>query len=1419
MGNKRQKPTKGAKRRTSAAGPRPRDDASKDRPTQNVDQLFARLRAGAANVSGVTFQIVVSAWLLAGDPTDGTAPIVTAITPEGLEDIDCLTATGTALLVQTKDRGHGAPAIAAAELAGIIAHAAPALFLDDAATFALVTNGRFGSGVVPTGFTTTLSAANSVDAVDGVREALRKEATGDGTKIDADVDVDALLARTHLVVVDGDISDATVRRLADTLAIDRSVAALVRSELLRDLGEVAAAQRGTTVSGAMRRTVDDVHVIATRVMQNVDVPSLDEAVSAGVCEPADFVAPASIDRLAFYAGVDVTPAHIAAGYDVIRAAETTAVLDGLADTGNVVITGPSGSGKSALLWRCAEILRSGWRILRVLRVGDDADVELLIRHVRRQLPTPTTPFIVVSDDLGRDRMAAWPAAHGRLIDIAGVAVLTAVRREDLTPGLTTNATVVDPQLTDSSARLVYDTIAEMYGAPAMAFQEAVAAGGGLLMEFIALVTTGRRIREVLAQQVDVIGRDPLRREALRIVAAAHMLGSAVHADRLPNAIGASPAQVGDALRRLAGEHLVISDGSFWHGLHDLRTEILFDLVHDAPPPTPGATYAAVLPLLPAGAQAAAARRAAVRVARTIGAERSEPRPHDTLNTILDALEPVAGAIRDLIAAASAAPSEDAAAHVAGLLEAGDRLDTVAYVHAALPFFESNRPPTAALGHLATITYSAAVGGLTFDGPLQRIGDLAKRMPTRQDRSAAVVTSRLGSGELAALAIAAPKELAIRLCEAAEVAGGELTSDDAEAVHRHHAGRLPEPAGSGPSRRAGDLRAQVTATLAGLARLRGSQVAASFGPVEARAAEAVASDDFGAFVRLEREADTSPSSSELARRWTFAPGEVLIAAAAVFARGDDQSPPETAYRAEPGKDGRGINDQAVLLIRRLLDSCPEVDVADVEVWRANGRPVEIDGHKRIRAGVLPRAVNTARAVAFEAAMNEALGAEHWSRRLREQAMVAAELTDLLCDVPRRAETNDNARRRRDWCDRVRAAAEAVATLPARPVDRPAILGAAHRAALQVSAAAVDDELRRHDRAKSALESVAGALLQVATNLGSDRRLVTLAGNQLADVPGRMEQARGQGAPVFSGVGSTLPPAIDTSAVFAAEVLTGLAVPEIARAVDRARGDTEAIDTAIEEASLAAASSDATAVRVLLEEQGVTTTTDTALDGRRIVPWRRHQAVLLVPLEDWAVAVRALQSWDPADRSELVSGRVVVAVTEGDELFPFALAFYGSGGVLPMPEDDVRSLADGIPMPCRDSRFRSKITQASVDLVAASYEGARASGRDPAWSRPSRGARPPTAVATELRASYGSLLDRADEPDVEHAKLYAAAAVALLLDLCAVVEDEDPATGLAAQLAEIDIRALAALEEGPAAALFDAAHVAALEAGPGPDVEAG
>jgi hypothetical protein len=119
----------------------------------DAEATWNGLRSGARNVAGVTYQVAISADLLVrGQVRTEDSPSVSSLVPEGWEDIDCSLGSSGQLYVQVKERGLGAAAIGAAEVAAIVVHTATSLKavggLSGPDRIALVTDGILGSGLV-----------------------------------------------------------------------------------------------------------------------------------------------------------------------------------------------------------------------------------------------------------------------------------------------------------------------------------------------------------------------------------------------------------------------------------------------------------------------------------------------------------------------------------------------------------------------------------------------------------------------------------------------------------------------------------------------------------------------------------------------------------------------------------------------------------------------------------------------------------------------------------------------------------------------------------------------------------------------------------------------------------------------------------------------------------------------------------------------------------------------------------------------------------------------------------------------------------------------------------------------------------------------------------------------------------------------
>ncbi len=187
----------------------------------------------------------------------------------------------------------------------------------------------------------------------------------------------------------------------------------------------ANAQKGLRDHASLSRT--DIERLVQRTVELIDRDALEQAVTSGICGPVDFRS----DDVShgFYAGLDVQPGHVGAGLVQPRPALTGDVVDSLMHSRSVLVTGPSGVGKSAVLWSTVHVTRYVlW--YRVRRLYEE-DVEPLPRLARAAGVSPRTPVGFVVDAVGRADVQAWDAVQRQVRALPGLYLLGTARHEDL----------------------------------------------------------------------------------------------------------------------------------------------------------------------------------------------------------------------------------------------------------------------------------------------------------------------------------------------------------------------------------------------------------------------------------------------------------------------------------------------------------------------------------------------------------------------------------------------------------------------------------------------------------------------------------------------------------------------------------------------------------------------------------------------------------------------------------------------------------------------------------------------------------------------------------------------------------------------------------------------------------------------------
>jgi hypothetical protein len=251
----------------------------------------------------------------------------------------------------------------------------------------------------------------------------------------------------------------------------------------------------------------------------------------------------------------------------------------------VLIAGPSGIGKSALLWMAAYV---GRHVLwyRVHRLAVD-DIEPMIRLAIASGAGRYGPVGFIVDGVGTGSLTAWDELHRRAAAVPGMILLGSVREEDTLPLRTFGeCVVVRPRLDEDLAGRIHKGLLDSGATAQPHWREAYERSHGLTLEFTHLLSRGRRLSDVIRDQIRerVCDGRAVELTVIAPVSVAHRWGASLPFSALSEIVALSPGELKKALIRLADEHLITVEDGDVRGLHPVRSAALCEAVHEVPPP-------------------------------------------------------------------------------------------------------------------------------------------------------------------------------------------------------------------------------------------------------------------------------------------------------------------------------------------------------------------------------------------------------------------------------------------------------------------------------------------------------------------------------------------------------------------------------------------------------------------------------------------------------------------------------------------------------------------------------------------------------------------------------------------------------------------------------------------------------------------
>ncbi|WP_420613123.1 hypothetical protein [Candidatus Spongiisocius sp.] len=313
-------------------------------------------------------------------------------------------------------------------------------------------------------------------------------------------EIGRLLSSTVVVGVDwGDLEAETAELIGGRVDLPPSGLCLVTRHLRAVVADASDSNAAADYGNRRRLTRTEIVAGIEAVADLVDVDSLESAVRDGVCEALDLSVSVQSDD-GFYEGVSTQPHHVAAGLVVPRPELMDQILSGLDERSAVVITGPSGVGKSAVLWT-VPLARPDVLWYRVRRLAA-TDAHALIRLARAYNASLEAPVGLLVDAVGTDGLNGWARLRAEAAAVPGVFLVAAARSEELTTlGDLSGCATVSVRLDEVAAETIFAGLVRRGATTIPHWVEAFNESGGLTLEFTHMLTRGQRLRDVINEQV------------------------------------------------------------------------------------------------------------------------------------------------------------------------------------------------------------------------------------------------------------------------------------------------------------------------------------------------------------------------------------------------------------------------------------------------------------------------------------------------------------------------------------------------------------------------------------------------------------------------------------------------------------------------------------------------------------------------------------------------------------------------------------------------------------------------------------------------------------------------------------------------------------------------------------------------------
>ena len=374
----------------------------------------------------------------------------------------------------------------------------------------------------------------------------------------------------------------TISILSKRLNAPQFISESILSDLYKLVAESAALNSQTPFKKRRTISTTDIENLIRQILENTDSSFIDHALRSEVLIPLDFAT--AVPESGFYKGVKVQPGHVTAELVIDRPDDTDKIQHLLNTQRILLVTGPSGSGKSALVWLAAYSMIGKVRMFQTSGFAKSNDSESIVRFVRSRKPQKQSPIMLVFDEIGEKNSGLWDILAHELSRMPNVYLIGSIRSEDTSLVYDhSNVGFFRVKLDECLAKRIWTRLSQRNETDWHHWREPFERSSGLMLEYVHILTQGKQLATVIKDQVRQREREN-RNEELAILRSTAVLcsrGGEVKTKALLRMLGISTDTAKAALERLIEEHLVIERSpGILGGLHVLRSKALCVATHD-----------------------------------------------------------------------------------------------------------------------------------------------------------------------------------------------------------------------------------------------------------------------------------------------------------------------------------------------------------------------------------------------------------------------------------------------------------------------------------------------------------------------------------------------------------------------------------------------------------------------------------------------------------------------------------------------------------------------------------------------------------------------------------------------------------------------------------------------------------------------